>query len=30
LRPLRAELLVSPMTPRQVIAAIARSGGSAP
>jgi aerobic carbon-monoxide dehydrogenase large subunit len=30
LRPLRAELLVSPMTPRQVIAAIARSGGRAP
>jgi carbon-monoxide dehydrogenase large subunit len=29
LRPLRAELLVSPITPRQVLAAIARAGGSA-
>lgn len=30
LRPLRAELLMSPITPRQVLAAIARSGRSAP
>jgi carbon-monoxide dehydrogenase large subunit len=28
LRPLRAELLVSPITPRRVLAAIARSGRS--